>query len=86
MQVILTLAPTKHDPPISIIARLPSSFVPAHVSPHHSDADPQDIRAVVALRQGRHFLTTFHPELTQDDRFHEYFVTECVLRELDKSI
>jgi len=38
--------------------------------------DPQSI---VAVRQGRHMLTTFHPELTKDSRFHEYFVRTCVL-------
>jgi 5'-phosphate synthase pdxT subunit len=41
-----------------------------------ADSDPQSI---VALRQGRHMLTTFHPELTKDSRFHEYFVRTCVL-------
>ena len=39
----------------------------------------RDPRTIVALRQGMHLLTTFHPELTKDDRFHEYFVKECVL-------
>jgi glutamine amidotransferase PdxT len=38
-------------------------------------ADPVIRRAL----QGRHLVTTFHPELTRDDRFHEYFVRECVL-------
>jgi 5'-phosphate synthase pdxT subunit len=27
-------------------------------------------------------LTTFHPELTGDSRFHEYFVQECVIPSL----
>jgi pyridoxal 5'-phosphate synthase pdxT subunit len=30
--------------------------------------------AVVAARQGRLFATTFHPELTGDDRVHRYFL------------
>jgi 5'-phosphate synthase pdxT subunit len=29
---------------------------------------------VVAIRQGRLLATSFHPELTGDDRVHEYFV------------
>ena len=30
---------------------------------------------IVAARQGRLLATSFHPELTQDDRFHRYFTT-----------
>ena len=33
----------------------------------------------VFLRHGRILLATFHPELTDDDRVHRYFVEECVL-------
>jgi 5'-phosphate synthase pdxT subunit len=29
---------------------------------------------IVAARQGRLLATAFHPELTQDDRFHRYFL------------
>ena len=32
---------------------------------------------IVAARQGRLLATSFHPELTQDDRFHRYFVALC---------
>src|SRR5882762_10564161 len=71
MQVLLTLNASPNDPPISIIARLSSSVTPRLVT---QDTDPQDTRTIVAIRQGRHFLTTFHPELTRDDRFHDYFV------------
>ncbi|MDY7077272.1 MAG: hypothetical protein SXV54_10145 [Chloroflexota bacterium] len=31
--------------------------------------------AVVAARQGNFLTTAFHPELTEDDRFHRYFVS-----------
>ena len=31
--------------------------------------------AVVAARQGRLLATSFHPELTHDDRFHRYFLS-----------
>lgn len=30
---------------------------------------------IVAARQGRLLATSFHPELTPDDRFHRYFLT-----------
>ena len=30
---------------------------------------------IVAARQGNLLATSFHPELTQDDRFHRYFLT-----------
>ena len=30
--------------------------------------------AIVAARQGRLLATPFHPELTSDHRFHQYFV------------
>jgi pyridoxal 5'-phosphate synthase pdxT subunit len=30
---------------------------------------------IVAARQGRLLATAFHPELTEDDRFHRYFLT-----------
>jgi 5'-phosphate synthase pdxT subunit len=29
---------------------------------------------IVAAQQGRLLATSFHPELTNDDRFHRYFV------------
>ena len=31
--------------------------------------------SAVAARQGRWLVTAFHPELTQDDRFHRYFLS-----------
>lgn len=62
------------------MARIPLSLLPPSlVEENMSEDDP---RTVVALRQGRHLLTTFHPELTEDDRFHEYFIRNCVLSEL----
>ena len=34
-----------------------------------------DDGAVVAARQGNLLATSFHPELTRDDRFHRYFLS-----------
>jgi 5'-phosphate synthase pdxT subunit len=79
--VILSLVPTAHDPAIEVIARLPPVHLPhlqTLVSPDGDDTDPLDTKAIVALRQGLHFVTTFHPELTRDNRFHDYFLREFV--------
>jgi len=71
--VITELLQARHEPPIEIISRIPDSLLPHHTP----DVGPT--QTVVALRQGRHLLTTFHPELTGDNRFHEYFVQKCVV-------
>ncbi|CAE6438933.1 unnamed protein product [Rhizoctonia solani] len=82
----IILSFTEPDPkrPIEYIARLPGYLLPENLpyaGPSDvTSGDPSiDPRTVVALRQGRTLLTTFHPELTRDDRFHEYFVRSCVL-------
>jgi len=67
-------AASEHN--IHVISRIPDSLLP------RTSLDQGPDRAIVALRQGRHLLTTFHPELTSDSRFHEYFVHECVLPSL----
>jgi pyridoxal 5'-phosphate synthase pdxT subunit len=90
--VILALHRSTNDNPIQILARLPCDLIPQNpVRNHDVSASAngslklptldigKDPRTIVALRQGNHLLTTFHPELTRDDRFHEYFVHECVL-------
>lgn len=73
--VVLELSHSPKDTPIQILARLPAELLP----PALSGLDDSDPKTIVALRQGRHLLTTFHPELTPDDRFHDYFVRHCVL-------
>ncbi|TEB28975.1 glutamine amidotransferase subunit pdxT [Coprinellus micaceus] len=74
--VVIELKPAANDPPVEVVASLsPELLPPALSAPDHSN----EPKTFVALRQGLHFLTTFHPELTRDDRFHEYFVRECVL-------
>ena len=72
-QVVLKLSPSPVDPPIEVIAQLSPNLLPTSLD--HSD----EPKTLVALRQGRHLLTTFHPELTNDGRFHEYFIKECVI-------
>lgn len=80
--VVLAIHPSTENPPIEIIARLPVNLVPKSqklMAHDEGDSGPHDSQSIVALRQGRHMLTTFHPELTKDSRFHEYFVGACVL-------
>jgi len=36
-----------------------------------------DDGTIVAVRQDNLLATAFHPELTQDNRFHRYFLTMC---------
>jgi pyridoxal 5'-phosphate synthase pdxT subunit len=43
----------------------------------HSEAGQQDL--IVAVRKGNIFGTAFHPELTQDNRLHEWWIKEVVL-------
>ncbi|THH05445.1 hypothetical protein EW145_g4789 [Phellinidium pouzarii] len=79
--VILDITPSTFSPPVQILARLSAALLPhgqTLVAADEDDTDPRDARTVVALRQGRHLLTTFHPELTTDDRFHEFFITEYI--------
>ena len=73
-QVVLELNASPSDPPIEVIAQLSPNLLPASLTGHSDEP-----KTFVALRQGLHFLTTFHPELTNDDRFHEYFIKECVI-------
>ncbi|KAF7331479.1 SNO glutamine amidotransferase [Mycena kentingensis (nom. inval.)] len=71
--VVIGLAP-EAQASIQVIARLPPNLLP----PPLEGVAEDDPRTIVALRQGLHLLTTFHPELTRDDRFHEYFARKCV--------
>lgn len=64
-----------------VVARLSVGTVPKS-STASLQLDPNDPRTIVAVRQGKHLMTTFHPELTKDGRFHEYFVQNCVLPSL----
>jgi 5'-phosphate synthase pdxT subunit len=85
-QIVLSFIKPDPERPIEYIARLPANLLPDNL-PYSVPgngiaadlATHVDPRTVVALRQGRTLLTTFHPELTRDDRFHEYFVRSCVL-------
>lgn len=75
--VVLSMERDPSREPVQVLARISEQALPPHED--GSSATEDDPRAVVALRQGHLMLTTFHPELTRDDRFHEYFVIEVVL-------
>lgn len=82
---MLSVDPAPEDLPLQVIARVPVELLPdtQHLAPGNQDlSDPLNPRTIVAFRQGNHLFTSFHPELTRDDRFHAYFVRECVLPSL----
>jgi len=56
---------------VEVLARLEPEPSPVTVA---GENGTQDDGAVVAARQGKLLATAFHPELTEDDRFHRYFV------------
>jgi glutamine amidotransferase PdxT len=43
----------------------------------HTDTEQKDL--IVAVRKGSVFGTAFHPELTKDNRLHEWWVKEVVI-------
>lgn len=75
---MLGLNVSSSQPPIEVLARIPAGVLPLQDPPTSQDNE-SDPRRVVALRQGHLLLTTFHPELTRDSRFHEYFLSEIVV-------
>ncbi len=56
---------------VEILARLEPALSPS-TALRASGAEGDG--AVVAVRQGNLLATAFHPELTDDDRFHRYFL------------
>jgi len=70
-------APSSSSIHTEIVARVPTSCLPAELQ--EDAASGSTDYTVVAMRQGRKFVTTFHPELTKDERLHEFFVKRCVL-------
>jgi len=83
--VVLSVDQTSEDPPLQVIARVPVELLPnaQYLVPENQElVDPLSPQTIVAFRQGNHLFTSFHPELTEDPRFHDYFVQECVLPSL----
>lgn len=61
----------------------PGIFIRAPVITHVGEAAQAvawlEDKTVVAAQQGKLLATAFHPELTQDTRFHEYFLNNVSL-------
>lgn len=63
------------------IGKVPMTFIRAPYI--ESASDNVEILArcngkIVAARQGSQLVTAFHPELTEDTKVHEYFITNIV--------
>ena len=58
---------------------LPSELVPHIPEIAGSPLGPADTEAmrIVAMKQGKKLVTSFHPELSGDLRVHEFFLREC---------
>jgi 5'-phosphate synthase pdxT subunit len=68
----LDIAGIKGPPVRAIFIRAPRI---SHVKPGVEVLAALDDGTVVAARQGRLMVTAFHPELTDDTRLHEYFLS-----------
>jgi len=65
---------------VEVLATLPVEYQPA---PPPSDSplgepNPEDLGKVM-VRKGRKLVTSFHPELSGDNRIHEYWIEKCLL-------
>lgn len=89
--VLHSLLPSSADsPPLEILARVPREILPIPKVPIENGAAVMvptngDARAptelgpdadIVMVKQGGLLVTSFHPELTGDQRIHEYWVTK----------
>ncbi|KAH9813595.1 PdxT/SNO family [Melampsora americana] len=54
--------------------------VPISILPNSNQFGPD--AQTVAIQKGRLLATSFHPELSQDSRLHEFWLLECVLPNL----
>lgn len=61
-------------PDVEPLGRLPAPQAGASERPGRAAPPPEPAEAIVAARQGRMLVTTFHPELSGDARMHRYFL------------
>ena len=66
------LPPTDGRPEVEILARLSTR------KGGQADGKTQEEGAIVAVKQGNVFATSFHPELTSDERLHWWWLTEVM--------
>jgi 5'-phosphate synthase pdxT subunit len=65
---------------VEVLAVLPVEYQPA---PPPSDSplgepNPEDLGKVM-VKRGTKLVTSFHPELSGDNRIHEYWIEKCLL-------
>lgn len=68
------------DPEVQVLATLPEEYQPP---PPPADSPlgapvPEDLGKVM-VRKGKKLVTSFHPELSGDNRIHEYWIESCLL-------
>ncbi|KAG8835964.1 hypothetical protein FRC17_010933 [Serendipita sp. 399] len=80
--VVLSVLDDPSRPTPHVLAKIAPQALPQSDGSVNVTNLQDDPRTIVALRQGNLVLTTFHPELTRDDRFHEYFVRDVVVPSL----
>ncbi len=69
--------PVLGDPPVNaVFIRAP---IVARTSPNVSTLASLEDGRVVAVEQGNLLGTSFHPEMTGDTRFHEYFLSKVAV-------
>lgn len=76
IHTILRNSTLQHDSNIKVIAHLPQSGLPKS----YNDSDLGPDSNVVAIKFNHLFATSFHPELSTDNRLHQYWINECVLK------
>jgi pyridoxal 5'-phosphate synthase pdxT subunit len=47
-----------------------------------TNKDRENSEVIVAVRQNNILATAFHPELTNDSRWHQYFIEEIILKQM----
>ena len=66
--------------PVEVLVTLPAECT-APPPPSDTPLGPSTLEDLgkVMIRQGRKLVTSFHPELSGDNRVHRYWVEKCVL-------
>jgi 5'-phosphate synthase pdxT subunit len=65
---------------LEVLAQLPDECKPS-LPPSDTAMGPANDADLgkVMIRQGTKLVTSFHPELSGDERIHEYWLNKCVL-------
>lgn len=65
---------------VEVLATLPEEYQPALAPSDSPLGEPraEDLGKVM-VKKGRKLVTSFHPELSGDNRIHEYWIEKCLL-------